>query len=271
LRACIELDLKSQQAQRKYAEVADIFTNTVYEQADSLKPVADKLKLEIKTGDKVARNPLPGSNGVLANEKFLAAIFSTDSIEKKRNTEAIEIAVSQLIAGRVVAYQPARVVPLTEVRLQVREAVIASKAVELALKDGVEKLTAWKKDATTAPLPVALVVSRDQSQNVQSAILMAALRADPVGVPTWIGVDLGTKGYAVVRVNKVLPRGEVTQASAKQDRSQHAQWWTAAETQAYYEALKDRLKAQILVPNPAKAILNAQNSLSHAPTATTAK
>jgi peptidyl-prolyl cis-trans isomerase D len=54
----------------------------------------------------------------------------------------------------------------------------------------------------------------------------------------------------VVRVNKVLPRLQAAQASARQDREQYAQWWTAAETQAFYAALKERLDVQILVPAP---------------------
>jgi peptidyl-prolyl cis-trans isomerase D len=46
----LETELKKQQAQRKFAETADTFSNGVYEQADSLKPVADKLKLEPPAG-----------------------------------------------------------------------------------------------------------------------------------------------------------------------------------------------------------------------------
>ena len=104
LRSSIENDLRTQQAQRKYAEVAELFTNTVYEQSDSLKPVAEKIKLEIKTVDALMRHPMPGATGVLASEKFLSALFSPETIEKKRNTEAVETAVSQLAAGRVHSY-----------------------------------------------------------------------------------------------------------------------------------------------------------------------
>ncbi|HSO45692.1 MAG TPA: SurA N-terminal domain-containing protein, partial [Rhodoferax sp.] len=86
LRASLEADLINQQAQRKFAEVAEVFTNTVYEQSDSLQPVADKLKLEIKTADKLARQPQPGVTGVLGNEKFLDRLFSSDTIANKRNT-----------------------------------------------------------------------------------------------------------------------------------------------------------------------------------------
>lgn len=260
LRASIESDLKTQQAQRKYAEVAEIFTNTVYEQADSLKPVADKLKLEVKTVDAVARHPSPGATGALASEKFLSTLFSPESIEKKRNTEAIEVAVNQLAAGHVVSYQPARVRPFTEVRQQVRDRVVATKAAELAKAEGSNKLGQWKKDATTANLPAALLVSRDQSQNVPTPVLLAALRADTSALPSWVGVDLGTAGYAVIRVTKVVPRNEAAQASASQDRNQYAQWWSAAEAQAYYEVLKERLKAEVLVAKPAKATTASLNS-----------
>ncbi|MDD2879219.1 MAG: SurA N-terminal domain-containing protein [Rhodoferax sp.] len=261
LRTSIESDLKTQQAQRKYAEFAEIFTNTVYEQADSLKPVADKLKLDIKTVDNVTRQSAPGAIGVLSSDKFLATLFSSDTIDKKRNTEAVEVAVNQLAAGHVVAHQPARVLPLVEVRQQVRDRVVAAKAAELAKKEGGDKLAQWKRDAATASLPAAVTVSRDQAQIVPAPVLIAALRADAAALPTWVGVDLGATGYAVVRVNKVVPRNEAVQASAKQDRDQYAQWWTAAEAQAYYSVLKERLKVEILIPAPVSAAVAKSKSV----------
>nr|WP_319566808.1 SurA N-terminal domain-containing protein [uncultured Rhodoferax sp.] len=250
LRAGIESDLKAQQAQRKFAEVAEVFTNLVYEQADSLKPVADKLKLEIKTAEKVIRHPASGSTGVLANEKFLSTLFAPESISKKRNTEAIEVAVNQLAAGRVVSYQPARVLPLSEVQQQVRDKVIASQAAALAKKEGVDKLNQWKKDSSGANLPSSIFIARDQPQKIPGSVLLASLRADTTVLPAWIGVDLGAAGYAVVRVNKVVPRNEASQISAKQDREQYSQWWGAAEAQAYFAVLKEQLKTEILVPMP---------------------
>ena len=250
LRPSIENDLKTQQAQRKFAEFAELFTNTVYEQSDSLKPVAEKLGLEVKTVDKLMRNPAAGATGVLANEKFLSALFAPDSVEKKRNTEAVETAANQMVSGRIVTYMPASTVAFTEVRLMVRERVVASRASELAHKDGIEKLALWKKEPDKASLPTAIVVSRDQAQNMPVQLITAALGADTTTLPGWVGIDLGTSGYAVVRVNKVLPRNEADQPSAKQDRGQYAQWWNAAEIRAYYVALKERLKVQILVPSP---------------------
>jgi peptidyl-prolyl cis-trans isomerase D len=246
----LEGEVRKQQAQRKFAETADSFTNGVYEQADSLKPVADKLKLEIRTAKNVQRQPMPGTPGALANAKFLAALFATDSVEKKRNTEAVEVAPSTLASGRVVRHTPARTLPFDEVKDRVRERVVAARSAELARKDGADKLAAWKANPGSASLSAPLAVSRQETQKQPMAVVEAALRADPSALPAWIGVDLGDQGYAVAKVNKVLPREEQPPEVAKQERQQYAQGWASAENAAYYNLLKERFKVQMKVAKP---------------------
>ena len=256
LRAGIESDLKTQQAQRKFAEVAEAFTNGVYEQSDSLKPIAEKLKLELKTSTNVQRKATPAATGALANAKFLAALFSSDSIEKKRNTEAVELGANQLVAGRIAQYTPARTIPLQEVRVSVRDRLIASRAAEMAKKDGIEKLAVWKNGAAST-LSGPEIVSREQglNKNMPGAVLDAALRADPASLPVWIGVDLGNQGYAIARINKILPRGNsVAAATAAQEQKQYAQWIGSAENLAYFEVLKDRFKVEMKVQRPSKSL-----------------
>lgn len=245
----LEAELKKQQATRKFAEVADVFSNGVYEQADSLKPVAEKLKLDIQKAD-VQRAPAPGAKGALANPKFLGALFAPDSIDKKRNTEAVEVAPSTLAAGRIVQYSPARTVPLAEVKDKVRARVIAVRSAELAKKEGTEKLNAWKANPASATLPVAVTVSRQDMQKQPAQVVEAALRVDPVSLPGLTGVDLGETGFAVVKVNKVLGRDAPAPEMAAQERGQLAQAWASAENAAYYNLLKDRLKVQIKAPKP---------------------
>jgi len=256
LRSGMEAELRTQLAQRKFAEVAVDFTNGVYEQSDSLKPMADKLKLDIKTATNVQRNASPAQQGVLANAKLLAAIFSADSIEKKRNTEAVEVAPNQLAAARITQYAPARTLPLADVKASVRNRLVASRAAEMAKKEGADKLQAWKANSAGVSLPAAVVVSRDQMQSVPASIVMAALRADTSTLPAWVGVDMGAQGYAVVRVNKVLERAPVADANARQERAQYGQWMAAAESQAYYQFLKEQYKVKIkaTAPNSATAV-----------------
>jgi peptidyl-prolyl cis-trans isomerase D len=243
----LEAELKKQQAQRKFAETADVFSNSVYEQADSFKPTAEKLKLEVKTASNVGRTPAPGATGVLANAKFLNALFSQDSIQKKRNTEAVEVAPNTLVSGRIIQYSPAHTRPLAEVKAEVRERLVAQRAAELAKKDGMEKLAAWKSNPASANLPPAIVISRQESQKLPGVVVEAALRADP---SAFAGVDLGDQGYAVVKVNKVLPREAATPQMAKQELDQYTKWWSSAENIAYVNLLRERFKVKVEVPKP---------------------
>ena len=248
----LELDIKKQQAQKKFTETAESFTNSVYEQADSLKPTADRLKLEIKTVTGITRQPAPGASGALANPKFLNAIFAADTIEKKRNTEAVEVASNQLISGRVTQYTPARTRPLTEVKDIVRQRWLAQRGADEARKDGIAKLAAWRAAPATAVLSAPLAVSRDQPQKQPLQVVDAALRADAAALPALAGIDLGAQGYVIVKVLKVLPREASLEAAAKQERTQYSQWWTSAESQAYYNGLKDRFKTEIKVAKPVR-------------------
>lgn len=252
LKPQLETELKRQQAQKKYSEAAETFSNSVYEQSESLKPVAEKLKLEVRTASNVTRQPQQGATGPLANPKFLNALFGPDALERKRNTEALEVGPNQMVSGRIVKHEPARTRPLEEVKAQVRERVVAQKAAELARKDGAEKLAAWKATPASANLPAAVSLSRQDTAKQPRQVVEAALRADPAALPAWVGVDLGAEGYAVVKVNKVLPREAPPAEQAQLEQQQYARAWTSAESQAYYNMLKDRFKVQIKTPKPAE-------------------
>ncbi len=249
----LEVDFKKQEAQKKFAETAEAFTNGVYEQADSLKPIADRLKLEVKTANGITRTAAPGVTGALANPKFLNALFAPDAIEKKRNTEAVEVASNQMISGRITQYTPARTRPLAEVKDLVRQRWAAKRGAEEARKDGMAKLAAWKAAPDTATFTAPLTVSRDQAQKQPAQVVDASLRADAEKLPALNGVDLGAQGYAIVKVLKVVARDPAADALAQQERNQYVQWWTAAESMAYYNVLKERFKTTIMVARPVPA------------------
>jgi peptidyl-prolyl cis-trans isomerase D len=245
-RAKLEQEVRAQLAQRKFAEAAEQFTNIVYEQSDSLKPAAERLKLEVQHASNLGREPVAG-NTAANNPKLLAAVFSQDSIEKKRNTEAVELAPNVLAAARITSYSPARTLPLDEVKARVREQVVAQLAAERARSEGVAKLAEWKASPDAAKLPAAIVVSRESKQAQPSALVEAALRASTQTLPAWVGVDLGTSGYAVVKVEKVLPRDAANASGLAREREQYAQWWASAEGLAYYKLLKEKFKAEIKI------------------------
>ncbi len=251
MRPELEALIRTQQAQRKFAETADAFSNAVYEQSDTLKGVADRFKLELRTATGVQRTPAPGAPPLLANPKFLTALFSADSLEKKRNTEAVELAPGQMVAGRVTQHVPARTRPLDEVKAQVRDRVKATRGAEQAKKAGADQLAAWKADAASAKLPAAVVVSREDPARQPRPAVEAALQADPAALPAFIGVDMGDAGYAVVRVVKSIARTAPPEAVARQEQQQYGQWWSQAEALAYYNLLKARYQVKVTAA-PAK-------------------
>ncbi|WP_036596728.1 SurA N-terminal domain-containing protein [Ottowia thiooxydans] len=249
LRAKLEDQLRTEQAQRQFSELADTFTNGVFEQADSLKPIAEKLKLPIQTASNIARTPAPGASGPLASPKFLSALFSSESLSKKRNTEAIEVGPNQLAAGRVTQYTAAHARPFAEVKSEVQARYISVRGAEMARKEGEARLAAWRaQPASATTLPAPIVISRENPQEQPAVLLEAVLRADATKPPVFVGVDLGQAGYAVARVNKIVPRAVSAADAAAQERLRYEQLWGSAEAKAYYDLLKTRFKGEILVP-----------------------
>ncbi len=243
VRGEVEAEARKLAAQKRWAEAAETFTNTVYEQSDSLQPVIDKLKLQ-KRSATVQRLAAQGAVGPLASTKLLDAVFATDTVRNKRNTDAVEVGPNQLAAARVVQHTPARTLSLAEVKDKVRARVVDEQAAALARKEGQAREAALKAGPGTEPLPVVLTVSRTQSQGMPRPLMDAALRADPTKLPLVTGVDLGADGYVVMRVMQVLPR-EVPPGGEEPLRAQYAQAWASAEADAYVQALKKRFKATV--------------------------
>jgi peptidyl-prolyl cis-trans isomerase D len=243
VRASIEAEVKKQLAQKRYAEAAEQFSNTVYEQADSLQPVIDKLKLAKQTAT-VQRAAAPGATGALASSKLLDSIFSNDATQNKRNTDAVEVGPNQLASARVLQYTPARVRPLDEVKAQVRARVISEQATALARKDGEARLAQLKQGGDAAGLPAAVTLSRAQPQGLPRPVLDAILRADATKLPAVVGIDLPQEGYAVARIDKVAAP-DPKAAEVVQLVPRYAQAWGAAEGQAYYAALRSRFKTEL--------------------------
>ncbi len=262
VKAEIQAELRKTRVAKEWPAAAEQFTNMAYEQPDSLKPLVDKFKLDKKTAT-VGRAPAPAASGALASAKLLAAVFSNDAVRDKRNTDAVEVGPNQLAAARVVQHQPARLLPLAEVREAVRERVLAEQAAALARKEGEARLAAVRA-APSEALGETLTVSRMQARVLPQPLLEAVMRADAAQLPQVRGVDLGAAGYAVLRVNKVLAREVppgVTPGAPDPLLDQYAQAFAMAETEAYVGALKKRYKVEV---KPAAKVAAAATAASSA-------
>ena len=248
----IAADLKKQKMSKKYSEMAEVFTNMVYEQSESLKPVADKLGLKIETVDALTRKPNPAlASAPFNNEKFLAALFGTDAVKNKRNTEAIEVSPSVLISGRVVEFKPASKRPLAEVDAQIRQRVTLEEAARMARAAGEQKLAAAKASGDATGFGAPTTVSRTKQPAINTTAAIAVLKADVSKLPAYVGVEVPGQGYGVYRIGKVAQPAQPDAARRTQEKEQIANLVGQAEMYNFIEALKAKAKAKVNV-NPAQ-------------------
>jgi len=243
----IVAELKKQKMAAKFTELADTFSNTVEDQSDSLKPAADKLGLTIQTADGLTATPNPalGASPV-NNDKFLKAIFSNDVLTNKRNTQAIEVAPSTLVAGRVVEFKPASKRSLAEVDAAIRQRVTQEEAARLARQAGEAKLGA-AKGGDAAGFGEAKMVSRTQQPPFNPTAAIAVLKADVSKLPAVVGVDIPNVGYGVYRITQVSQPAQPDVARRQQEAQEIGRAVGSGEMYGYVEALKHKAKAKVNV------------------------
>jgi peptidyl-prolyl cis-trans isomerase D len=246
VRAQLEDDARKQLAQRQYAEAAEQFTNSVYEQADSLEPTATALKLTVQSASQVLRQP-DGQGGIWSNQRLLDTLFDAANRSKGHNTEAIETGPNQLVSARIVKHYPAAQPPFNQVQAQVRERWLVRESTRLARQDAEAKMALWQKSPALAQLPAPVSMSRRTAQAQPAQLLDAVLRAPESQLPAWRVVDIAPEGFALVKVNKVLPLATNAQEAASA-REGVARFVGKAEADAFLKALKRHYKLDIKLP-----------------------
>ncbi len=235
VRADIEKDLVKQRAGRKFAEAAEQFSNMVYEQSDTLKPVADRFKLAIRDGGWVTRagTKIPQ----LANPRVISSLFSDDSTKNHRNTEAVEVAQGSLVSARVVEHKPASLKPLAEVEKEVAQLLVQKESDTLAWKEGAERLVQLRKGETAGvSFSSPKTMGREGADQLPRQVMEAAFRADRNKLPSYVGVELND-GYMLLRVSKVVPP-KLDESAEKNAQTELGRAMGATEFRAYIKGLR---------------------------------
>jgi peptidyl-prolyl cis-trans isomerase D len=203
----IEDELKKQKVGQKFAAAADQFQNLVYEQADSLAGAGKALDLKVEQTPLVTRAQVQAIGR--GNPKFAAAVFSPESIQGKRNTEAIEVAPNTLIAGRILEYKPAAPRPFDEVKDEIRQQLVRKSAGELAQQAGLAKLALLEQGKSEKEADVTfakpLLVGRGQFQaGISPDVLTRVFQLIPDKLPAYTGGMNERGGYSIAKVTKVV-------------------------------------------------------------------
>jgi len=249
VRPQIESDMRNQLAAQRFAESAEAFSNTVYEQSDSLKPAAEKFDLPVQeatlTGRRPPRDIAPGSP--LSNPRLISALFSDDVLRNKRNTDAIEVAPGMLAAARVVAYTPPQRRPFEQVQDEVRRRFVAEESARLAREAGEQRLKAMQQaDASSSVrqgFGSAKTIQRGAPSDLAPRAVESVFRLPAGDLPRHAGVDLGDEGFVIYELVKVAtPTTEEIAQRREAFEQQLARAVAQQELAAYVEALKQRTK-----------------------------
>lgn len=244
-----------------FSEKADQFANMTYDQSDSLKPAAEKLKLAIQSQKGLTRS---GPVGVsrdhpLANPKVVQALFSDEALKNKRNTEAVQIAPGTFVSARVVTFHPAQVLPYSDVALEVKRQVSQRAAEKLAITAAAEKYTALKKDPKNATgFASPIWISRNKPANLIGTALDDVMSINPDQFPAVVSVNDPGVGATLYRIDQARqPAGvdvKVHKAQAQQIQALAAQ----AEFAGFMSYWRDT--AGVKVINPLKPPSNSSGS-----------
>lgn len=236
---------KRQLAEKKYVEAAEQFSNLVYEQSDSLKPVVDKFKLGAQTSDWISKTGQGA--GKLANPKLIGALFGDDAIKNKRNTEAVEIAPSTLVSARVVEHKPAALRPFGEVRGDIERRLTREEAAKLATQDATTRLERLKKgEAADVAWSQSRKITRNGTPGMAQDALRALFKAPTDKLPTFAMSESPTAGTIIVKISAVnRPQVKADDPRLKSAQTQLAQHASGEELNAYLAALRTRYKVQV--------------------------
>jgi peptidyl-prolyl cis-trans isomerase D len=218
VRPQIEQELRKQLAGRRFAELADSFNNTVYEQSESLGPAAKLLGMAPQSSGWITRSG--AAEPLLNNPRLLSSVFSDEVLRNKRNTEAVEVAPGALVAARVVEHEPEKMRPFEEVRAALEKRLALRAANRLAVEEGRRFLAELNqgKSVQLAWSPPQLA-TRSEFKGIPEAVVRQAFRLDASKLPAYAAVESVQTGFTLVRVSRVedatnLPPEKVDELTA---------------------------------------------------------
>ncbi|BDT75288.1 peptidylprolyl isomerase [Polynucleobacter sp. KF022] len=244
-----------------FSEKADQFANMTYDQSDSLKPAADKLKLSVQTQKGVTRSGAPGvaRNHPLANPKIVQSLFGDEAVKNKRNIEAVQISPGVFVSARVVTFHPAQTLPYKDVAAEVKRQVSQRLAEKLAIKAAADRYAAIEKDPKGASgFASPTWVSRNKPGNLVGGALDQVMSINPDKFPALVSVSNPGVGTTLYRVDQVR---QPTGVDAKAHKAQ-AQQIQALAAQSEFAGFMSywRDVAGVKVINPLKPMSSGSGS-----------
>lgn len=236
-----------------FSEKADIFANLTYDQSDSLKPAADKLKISVQSQKGLTRSGINtgAKDHPLANPKVVQSLFGDEAVKNKRNIEAVQVSPGVFVSARVVTFHPSQTLPFKDVAAEVKRQVSQRAAEKLAITAAAERYEFLQKDPkSNAGFAPPFWVSRNKPSTLVGAALDDVMTISPDKLPAVVTVPNPGVGSTLYRVDQVRqPSG----GDAKVFKAQAAQIQALAAQSEFAGFMSYwRNSASVKVINPLK-------------------
>ncbi len=148
-REVLTAQLRSSAAEAEFVSIVENLRDLSFNASDLQEPASD-LNLQVQASDWLD----PGSaTGLLADQRIMAAAFSSELLEHKNNSEVIEISPDQYVVVRIAEHKASSVKPLADVKPAIVAALTRAEANAILLKQANGLLTEIESAVSGSPLP----------------------------------------------------------------------------------------------------------------------
>ena len=217
----VENELRSQLAEKEFVKRAERLQELSYENEDTLSVAAENLDVNIGVTDWVGAVT---GEGITSFQKVMTAAFSDEVLNRRYNSDLLELAEGHVAVIRVADFQDAELQPIEAVAASIKSTLAQKKAVEQAmqkgrtivslLRDTPDQLhNLGKENGYTVESSGEL--SRDDnslSQQLVSHVFSMPAPSESRAIVD--GLQLGDGRYAVIRLNRI-EEPEVTAETAE--------------------------------------------------------
>ena len=135
----------------------------------------------------------------------MQTLFAPESIQGKRNTEAIEIGPNTLIAARILDYKPAAARPFAEIKDELRRQLTQKAASELAQNAGRAKIVLLSEGKGDKAAGVAfgkpVTLSRNQAPpEIPPDAVAKIFQAGQDKLPAYIGATNERGDFSIYKL-----------------------------------------------------------------------
>jgi peptidyl-prolyl cis-trans isomerase D len=255
-RAELEKEYRHRQMESKLLDYSEKLLTLTYEDPNSLTAAADAIGSKVKVSDWFSR--AGGKDELTRNSKVVQAAFSDMVLRQAHNSEVIALDDGRQLVLRLREHKPAEVLPLEEVKEQIRSQLLDREARNLAQQQAAAMVNALNDggDFDSLASQSGMEILAREKANRQTADLAPAMLQQVFrmvrpegGKAVYSAVSLSNGDQAVISLESVTTpdtAADIQQQALLQNlRQQYAQ----RELESAYQAMQSRAKIDVFRQN----------------------